>query len=161
MKRIAVYPGSFDPVTIGHIDIIERVAKNFDEVVVLIAESDQKKSLFSISERKFFLNHVLQNLKNVRVDSYTGLTVDYLKLINAQVIIRGLRAVMDFEYEMTMASINQKLNSDIETMLIFARPEYYYISSRAVKEVARNGGALSGLVPESICQPLIEKLGRK
>ena len=159
MKK-AVYPGSFDPITLGHVDIIERLTVIFDEVIVLVAKSSQKQSAFSAEERKTLIEKSLAHLKNIRVDIFEGLTTDYLKKEKAHVIVRGLRAVMDFEYEMTMASMNKKLAPDIETMLVFARPEYYYISSRGVKEVAANGGSLDGLVPLAVVNPLLKKLGK-
>lgn len=158
MRRVAVYPGSFDPITVGHVDIITRIARVFDEVIVLVAQSSQKSSLFSAEERKDLIEKTLSHLPNMRVDIFGGLTVDYMRRNDAQVIVRGLRAVVDFEYEMTMSSVNQKLAPDIETMLVFARPEFYYISSRGVKEVALNGGALQGLVPDTVIEPLKKKI---
>jgi len=156
--RTAVYPGSFDPITLGHIDIIQRIAKQFDQVIVLISESPDKKSLFSTTERKKFIEKSLLALKNVRVDVCTGLTVDYCHEHKAQVIVRGLRAVVDFEYEITMASMNKKLAPDVETMLVFASPESYFISSRGVKEVARHSGDLEGLVPKHVMSELLKRL---
>lgn len=162
MSRIAVYPGSFDPITMGHVDIIERISKVFDRVVVLVANSSQKNSLFTAEERKSLIEQTMNGrFSNLSVDIFEGLTVDYVRKNNAQVIVRGLRAVVDFEYEMTMASINQKVAPEIETMLVFARPEYYYISSRGVKELAMNGGPLKDLVPPTVIEPLLRKLGRK
>ncbi|MBX2988619.1 MAG: pantetheine-phosphate adenylyltransferase [Bdellovibrionaceae bacterium] len=157
MSRIAVYPGSFDPITVGHVDIITRIAGLFDEVIVLVSQSSQKKALFTAEERKALIEKTLKHIPNMKVDIFEGLTTDYVRQKKAQVIVRGLRAVVDFEYEMTMSSINQKLAPEIETMLVFARPEFYYISSRGVKEVAMNGGALEGLVPPTVVQPLLEK----
>lgn len=161
MSRIAVYPGSFDPITMGHVDIIQRISKNFDKVIVLVSQSSQKTTLFSGEERKALIRNALKDLKNVEVDIHEGLTVDYVRKSGAHVIVRGLRAVIDFEYEMTMASIHQKIAPDIETMLVFARPEYYYISSRGVKELAMNGASLKDFVPDSVVDPLLKKLGRK
>jgi pantetheine-phosphate adenylyltransferase len=157
MKK-AVYPGSFDPITMGHVDIIERLTKIFDDVTVLVAHSSQKVGTFSAEERKDLIKKSLSHLKNIKVETYEGLTIDYMRKAKAQVIVRGLRAVVDFEYEMTMASMNKKLAPEVETMLVFARPEYYYISSRGVKEVAQNGGSLKGLVPKNVVAPLIKKL---
>lgn len=156
MKK-AVYPGSFDPITQGHIDIIERLSHIFNDITVLVAQSSQKDSLFSALERKALILEALGNIKGVQVDIYEGLTIDYMIKNKAEVIVRGLRAVSDFEYEMTMASMNKKLAPQIETMLVFARPEYYYISSRGVKEVAKNGGSLEGLVPQAVIVPIREK----
>lgn len=161
MSRIAVYPGSFDPITMGHVDIIQRITRVFDKTIVLVAQSSQKAALFDAAERCRLIKASLGSLQNVEIDVFEGLTVDYVRKVNAQVIVRGLRAVVDFEYEMTMASINQKIAPEIETMLVFARPEYYYISSRGVKELAQNGGPLKGLVPDVVVEPLIQKLGRK
>ena len=157
-QRIAVYPGSFDPIHQGHVDIIERMAPVFDRVIILIAQSSQKQSLFSVEERKKMIEQTLQHVKNVEVDTFAGLTVDYMKQKNAQIIVRGLRAVVDFEYEMTMASMNKKLAPQIETMLVFSKPEFYYISSRGVQEVAINGGNLDGLVPEDVARLLNLKI---
>lgn len=156
--KTAVYPGSFDPITLGHVDIIERISKMYDQVIVLISESSQKTTLFTNAEKKALIEKSLSHLKNVSVDSHEGLTVDYLKAKKSQVIVRGLRAVVDFEYEMTMANMNKQLDPAIETVLIFASPEYYYISSRGVKEVAKFGGSLDGLVPQVVKEPLKQKM---
>ena len=158
MSKVAVYPGSFDPITMGHVDIINRLSPLYAEVIVLIAQSSQKQSLFTAEERKVLIQKSLSHLKNIRVDIHEGLTTDYMKKHNAHVIVRGLRAVVDFEYEMTMANMNKKLAPDIETMLVCASPEFYYISSRGVKEVAINGGALTGLVPDLVAEAMHKKL---
>lgn len=157
-KNIAVYPGSFDPITLGHVDIIERLSVLYDEVIVLVSESMQKSHLFSATERKQLIEQSMIDLKNVRVDIWNGLTVDYMREANSNVVVRGLRAVVDFEYELTMANMNKKLAPDIETVLVFASPEYYYISSRGVKEVARFGGSLKGLVPKHVIRPLTQRM---
>ncbi|WP_413559871.1 pantetheine-phosphate adenylyltransferase [Bdellovibrio sp. HCB209] len=158
MNRIAVYPGSFDPITMGHVDIINRVSPLYSEIVILVAQSSQKQSMFDAQERKELIEKSLSHLKNVRVDFFEGLTVDYMKKNKAQVIIRGLRAVVDFEYELTMAQINKKIAPEIETLLMFASPEFYYISSRGVKELAVNGGDLKGFVPDVVKEAIIKKL---
>ncbi len=158
MSKRVVYPGSFDPITLGHVDIIERLCRTFDEVVILIAQSSQKHSLFSIEERKELIQKSLLGPKNFQVDSFAGLTTDYMKKNNISLIVRGLRAVVDYEYELTMANINRKIAPEVETLLVFASPEYYFISSRAVKEVAVNGGPLEGLVPPGVIEPLKKKL---
>lgn len=158
MSNIAVYPGSFDPITMGHVDIINRLTPLYDEVIVLIAQSSQKQAMFTVEERKELIEKSLVGAKNVKVDIFEGLTVEYMKKVNARVIVRGLRAVVDFEYEMTMANMNKKLAPDIETLLVFASPEYYYISSRGVKEVAVNGGALKGLVPQIVIEAMQAKI---
>lgn len=156
--KTAVYPGSFDPMTLGHVDIIERISKVFDQVVVLVSQSSQKTHLFSAIERKQMVEKSLSHLKNIQVEIHEGLTVDYMHKHKITVIVRGLRAVVDFEYEMTMAAMNKKLDKEIETMLVFASPEYYFVSSRGVKEVARFGGSLDGLVPDSVRDLLIQKI---
>jgi pantetheine-phosphate adenylyltransferase len=158
MSKIAVYPGSFDPITMGHVDIINRISPLYDEIIVLVANSAQKQSLFTSEERKDLIEKSLSHLKNVKVDIFQGLTTDYMKKHNAQVIVRGLRAVVDFEYEMTMANMNKKIAPELETLLVFASPEYYYISSRGVKELALNGGPLNGLVPEVVIEAMEKKL---
>ncbi|UXR64843.1 pantetheine-phosphate adenylyltransferase [Bdellovibrio bacteriovorus] len=158
MSRIAVYPGSFDPITMGHVDIINRISPLYDQVIVLVAQSSQKQSMFTGEERKQLIEKSLSHLKNVKVDIFGGLTVEYMKKVKAEVIVRGLRAVVDFEYELTMANMNRKLAPDFETMLVFASPEYYYISSRGVKEVAINGGALKDLVPDVVIEAMNAKL---
>lgn len=153
-RRIAIYPGSFDPITMGHVDIIQRVARIFDRVVVLIATSPDKQSLFSAQERQSLIEKSLAHLGNIDVDHHEGLTIDYARSKDAKVLIRGLRAVVDFEYEVSMANMNFKLDPEIETMLVFARPEFYFLSSRSVKEVAKYGGQLTGLVPEPVKKAL-------
>lgn len=161
MNKRAVYPGSFDPITVGHIDIITRMSKIFDEIIVLVAQSSQKNSLFTAQERKALIEETFKDLPTVKVDIHEGLTVDYVRKVNASTIIRGLRVVVDFEYEMTMASMNRQIAPEIETMLVFASPEYYYISSRAVKEVAQFNGPLDGLVPDHVKKPLLDKIAKK
>lgn len=155
--KTAVYPGSFDPITIGHIDIIKRVSQIFDHVIVLVSNSSDKKYLFSAEERSEFVRKSIDST-NVTVASHTGLTTEFMKKNKAQVIVRGLRAVADFEYEGTLANMNYRLAPEIETFMIFSRPEYYFISSRGVKEVARNKGELKGLVPDFLCNVLTLKL---
>lgn len=154
---IAVYPGSFDPITLGHVDIIQRVCGLYDQVIVLVAESEQKESLFSIQERLQLVRDSLVHLPKVKVDSHRGLTVDYVRQVGAKVIVRGLRAVVDFEYEVGMANLNRKLAPEIETVLVFASPDYYFVSSRAVKELARNGGRLDGLVSNLVATSMQKK----
>lgn len=157
MAKIAVYPGSFDPITIGHVDIVQRVSKIFDQVIVLVAESSDKNYLFNSDERADFIRRSFHDQKNIQVDIHKGLTIDYMRKKNAQVIVRGLRAVADFEYEGTLANMNYRLAPDIETFMIFSRPEYYFISSRGVKELAKNGGELKGLVPDFLKENLENK----
>ncbi len=156
--RRAIYPGSFDPITLGHVDIIRRISALYEEVVVLVAQSNDKISLFTAVERRQLIKKSLGNLPNVRIEIFEGLTVDFVKKEKGQVIVRGLRAVTDFEYEVSQANINRQLNPEIETVLVFASPEYYFISSRAVKEVVKNGGDPKGLVPAQVIGPLKTKL---
>lgn len=158
MSQIAVYPGSFDPITSGHVDIIHRLSEIFDQVIVLVAQSGDKAYMFSAEERAEFVRKQFSHKKNIQVDIFQGLTVDYMKSKGAKVIVRGLRAVADFEYEGTLANINKKIAPEIETFMIFSKPEYYFISSRGVKELAKNGGNLSGLVPEIVIPELVKKL---
>lgn len=160
MSKIAVYPGSFDPITLGHVDIIQRISKLYDQTVVLISQSPNKSSFFTAEERKQLIEESLSLLTNVSVVIHDGLTIDYMKRINSNVIVRGLRAVVDFEYELTMANMNKMLAPQIETLLVFADPKYYFISSRGVKEVAQHGGSMHGLVPDQVADALIKKMKR-
>lgn len=161
MHSKALYPGSFDPITFGHIDIIQRLSRLYSEIVVLIANAPHKTSLFSAEERAELVRECLTELKNVKVEIHGGLTVDYAKKYNASVIVRGLRAVSDFEYEMGMANVNRHLAEDVETLIVFARPELSYISSRMVKEVAMFGGDLKDLVPQRVATSLQSKIKGK
>lgn len=157
MKK-AVYPGSFDPITYGHIDIIQRMQPIFDEVIVLVSTSPQKKYLFTAKERQDMIQESLKNAcPGISVDTHDGLTVEYVRAHGASVIVRGLRAVVDFEYEMVMANMNKKLAQEIETMIVFAKPEYYYISSNTIKEVTRYGADVTSLVPPPVIIALKEK----
>ncbi|WP_409275507.1 pantetheine-phosphate adenylyltransferase [Neobacillus sp. SCS-31] len=150
MASIAVCPGSFDPVTYGHLDIIRRGAKVFDEVYVVVLNNSSKNPLFSVEERISLIGEVTKDLKNVKVDSFQGLLVDYAKSVNAGAIIRGLRAVSDFEYEMQITSMNRVLNENIETFFIMTNNQYSFLSSSIVKEVAKYGGKISELVPPAV-----------
>lgn len=154
--RRAIYPGSFDPVTNGHLDIIERGCKLFDEIIVSILVNPDKQPFFSLEERHEMLTEVLANINqgdcNVRVDSFRGLLVNYAVTQQASVIVRGIRAISDYEYELQMALMNRRLEPDIETVFMMPAETYSYVSSRLVKEVFQLGGAIEGLVP-----PLIEK----
>lgn len=155
--RVAVYPGSFDPVTNGHLDIIARAAKIFDRVIVAIFINKSKVPLFTINERKRMLENCLEGMENVTVDSFEGLLVDYMKNMNAQVIVRGLRAVSDFEYEFQASAMNKKLADDLETIFMMTSGKYAYLSSSIVKEVASFGGCVRDLVPEYVEKCLREK----
>ncbi len=155
--RIAVYPGSFDPLTNGHIDVVERAVKLFDFLIVAISRNASKKPLFTVAERLDMLDQVLRPFNNVQVDSFEGLTVNYAKSKNAQAIIRGLRAVSDFENEFMMALINKKLMPGIETIFLTTRAEFAFISSSAVKEAAFFGGCVQELVPQYVMDKLFQK----
>ncbi|MEE0945139.1 MAG: pantetheine-phosphate adenylyltransferase [Clostridia bacterium] len=155
--RIAVYPGSFDPITNGHLDIIKRAAKVYDKVVVGVLDNINKKPLFTITERKHMIDRVISDLDNVECDVFSGLLVDFLKINNATVIIKGLRTVSDFEYEFQMALLNKALNPEFETMFMMTNSGYSYISSSMVKEVAKYNGSLDGLVPEAIIPEIRKK----
>ncbi len=156
----AVYPGSFDPITLGHCDIIRRIQKIYGNVTVLISQSTRKNYLFTAEERKKLAEGALKEIPNVKVEIHDGLTIDYVKANNAQVIVRGLRAVSDFEYEFVMANMNKKLNPEVETMIVFASPEYYYISSNTVKEVAMYGGPVKDLVTPNVEAALKQKYSK-
>jgi pantetheine-phosphate adenylyltransferase len=162
MMRKALYPGSFDPITLGHIDLIERASRLFDELVVLTAVSAQKQALFKPEERVSLIKESLFHLKNVRVDSFEGLTTDYMKRENIQVLVRGLRQVEDFEYERSMAQYNSNLFPSAETIMLYANPRLAFISSRGVKEVARHSPAeneLAKFVPPPVVKALLRKVG--
>ncbi len=161
MHNVAVYPGSFDPITNGHIDLLERALKIFDNVIVAIAANSGKNPLFSPEERLEMLKDSLayHPLKDrVKVDLFQGLLVDYVQSIPATAIIRGLRAISDFEYEFQMALMNRKLSTNIETAFIMTGMRWIYISSTIIKEVVRSGGDVSGLVPYNVEKKLLERL---
>jgi pantetheine-phosphate adenylyltransferase len=157
-KVIAIYPGSFDPPTNGHLDLIERGSHIFDELVVAILRNAEKTPLFSIGERRRMLEDLTAGFKNVRVDVFDGLTVEYAARVKASAVLRGIRALSDYEYELQMAMMNRKLRPDLETVFMMPAEQYSYLSSRLVREVARLGGDISGLVPEMVEQRLKEKL---
>lgn len=157
MSKIAICSGSFDPITLGHIDIIKRGAKIFDELIVVVLTNPAKNSLFTVEERMELIQKVTKDIPNVSVDSYDGLLVDYAKMKNANVILRGLRAVSDFEYEMQISSVNKTLSSDIETFFMMTKNNYSFLSSSVVKEVAKFGGDISKFVPPVVEEAVIEK----
>ena len=161
MKKIAVYPGSFDPITNGHVDIIKRGLGVFDELIVLIAYNPNKKTLFSVEERVGMIQEVIREFKNIRVDSFDGLLVEYVKVAGANVILRGLRALSDFEYEFQLALINRRLNRDVETVFLMTGYKWFYTSSTIINEAASLGGSVKGLVPEIVNQKLQEKYSSK
>ncbi len=160
MKK-GIYPGSFDPVTYGHIDIIKRVAELVDELTVGVLCNNAKTPLFSLEERVRMLKEVTKDMPNVNVLPFEGLTVDFAKEIGANVIVRGLRAVTDFEYELMMAQTNHKLEPGVETMFLTTNLEYSYLSSTIVREVASFGGDISKFVPESVMEQVHEKMNNK
>ncbi|MCL6473275.1 MAG: pantetheine-phosphate adenylyltransferase [Firmicutes bacterium] len=151
---IAVVPGSFDPITAGHIDIINRAAKLYDKVIVGVVVNPSKTPLFSLEERVKMVIEALNNKDKIEVDSFNGLLVDFVQMHGARVIIRGLRAVSDFEHEFQMAQLNRRLCPDVETVFVMASPEYAYLSSSVVKEIARYRGNVDGLVPPNVIKSL-------
>ncbi|WLR53599.1 pantetheine-phosphate adenylyltransferase [Mesobacillus subterraneus] len=157
MARVAVCPGSFDPVTLGHLDIITRAAKVFDELYVVVLNNSSKQPLFSVEERIELIEKVTKSIPNVKVDSFQGLLVDYAESVKADAIIRGLRAVSDFEYEMQITSMNRVLSDKIETFFIMTNNQYSFLSSSIVKEVAKYDGNISELVPPEVEEALLEK----
>jgi pantetheine-phosphate adenylyltransferase len=157
-KRIALYPGSFDPLTNGHLDILSRARRLADRVVVAILENDAKTPLFSVAERIEMIREILGDDGSTPVRSFSGLLVDFAREMGATLIVRGLRAVSDYEYELQMALMNRRLNPSIETVFLMAKEEYSYVSSRLVKEVARLGGDLTGVVPESVRRRLVARI---
>ncbi len=158
--RRAIYPGSFDPVTNGHLDVIERARKLFDEVIVAVAHNDQKQPLFSLEERLAFLREVTAPLPGVRIAPLDGLLVEFARQQEAHAVVRGLRAVSDFEFEFQMALMNRKLEGSVETIFLMPKEEYTYLSSRIVKEIARLGGDVSAFVPPSVVESFRGKLKR-
>ncbi|WP_168122292.1 pantetheine-phosphate adenylyltransferase [Paenibacillus sp. HB172176] len=160
-ERIAVYPGSFDPVTYGHLDIIQRSAKQFDRLVVAVLNNTSKNPMFTVDERKELLREVTQDIENVEIDSFRDLLVRYMRSKQADVIIRGIRSVTDFEYELTLASTNHLLDQDIDTMFMMTNPKFSYLSSSIVKEIAMFDGDVSVLVPPEVEHALKAKYAEK
>ena len=158
MPTLAVYPGTFDPLTNGHVDIIERGARLFDRIIVALLVNAEKSPLFTVEERLDIARTVFRTLPNVEVDTFDGLLVDYVERRQAQVIVRGLRAVSDFEYEFQMALMNRRLNGKIETVFMMPAEQYSYISSRLIKEVFSLGGRVHGLVPDTVEERLRQKV---
>jgi pantetheine-phosphate adenylyltransferase len=159
MKKIALYPGSFDPLTNGHLDIIHRASRLFDEVIVAILINSEKSPLFSADERSTMIRASLErDYPNVRVDTFEGLLVDYALQQQVRVIVRGIRAVSDYEYELQMALMNRRLEPQIETVFMMPSEAYSYLSSRLVREVCQFGGAVSGLVPRNVEDRLLKKI---
>ncbi|MBP8763651.1 Phosphopantetheine adenylyltransferase [Acetoanaerobium noterae] len=160
MAKIAVYPGSFDPITNGHIDVIKRASKVFDHLIVAVLVNDSKKSMFTLDERLDILKHSIDNLDNVSFDSFSGLLVDYCKEKQLSAIVRGLRAISDFEFELQMAQMNRQLYDETETVFFTTSEQYSYLSSSLVKEVAKFGGKIDGLIPDYAIMKMKQKLSR-
>jgi pantetheine-phosphate adenylyltransferase len=160
MGIAAVCPGSFDPVTYGHLDIIQRAAHVFDTVIVAVLHNTSKQPVFSVDQRMELLREVTKDIPNVKVDSFNGLLIDYMKKNKANTIIKGLRAISDFEYELQMASINRKLDASIETFFMMTNNKYSYLSSSIVKEIAKYHSPVSDLVPPIVEEALMKKFGQ-
>jgi len=160
MAEVAIYPGSFDPITSGHIGIIERGLQVFDRLVVAVAVNSRKEAFFTVEERLEFIKKSFEGNPRLVVDSFQGLTIDYLRRSGASVILRGLRAVADFEYELQMANLNRKLAPGIETLFMMTGEEYFFVSSQNVKEIAFLGGSIGGLVPPHVEKAFARKLAR-
>jgi pantetheine-phosphate adenylyltransferase len=156
--RIAIYPGSFDPLTNGHLDVLERAAQLFDRVIVAIARNESKNPLFTLEERLALMKTAIPRIKNARADIFEGLLVDYAAKQKARALVRGLRAVSDFEFEFQMALMNRKLAENIETIFMMPKETYTFISSRMIKEIARLGGDISPFVPPHVALALKKKL---
>ena len=154
---IAIYPGSFDPITKGHLDVLETGAKIFEKVIIVVAYNLNKKSFLTVDERVNLIKESVKHLNNVEVDSFDGLTVDYAKKRNATILLRGLRAVSDFEYEMQLSQTNSALSEDIKTVFLITKPEYNFISSSTVKEIYLNNGDISKFVPQPVSEYLKNK----
>lgn len=160
MHTLAIYPGTFDPFTTGHFDLIRRSSEFFDRIIVAVANNINKKTLFSTEERVAMIRDVVASMPRVEVDSFTGLLVDFMRSRQAHVVLRGLRAISDFEYEFQLAQMNRKLYPEFEIVYMMPDERYTYISSSLVKEVAALGGDISGLIPDEIRPKLLAKLGR-
>ena len=161
MSKIAIYPGTFDPITNGHIDLIQRTLKIFDEVIIAVAPSQKKQPLFTVKERVELIRQSIKGLKGARAEAFESLLVDYAKSRKSIAIIRGLRAVSDFEYELQMALMNRRLDADIETVFMMPSEEYTFLSSTMVKEVASFGGSVKELVPAVVEKAMREKFKKK
>lgn len=156
----AIYPGSFDPITNGHMSIIESGLRVFDRVVVAVLSNPKKQAMFTVQERKEMIRDAVNKHPRVEVDAFEGLLVDYCRDKQVRAVLRGLRAVADFEYELQMANMNRHLNEEVETVFLMANDAYFYVSSNIVKEAATLGGDVSALVPEGVSRRLKDKLGR-
>jgi pantetheine-phosphate adenylyltransferase len=161
MSKVAVYPGSFDPITNGHIDIVQRALVMFDRVIVAIADNVRKAPVFTIEERKQYIREALNGDPRVEVDAFEGLLVEYVHKKGAKIVVRGLRALADFEYEFQLAHMNRRLGRDIDTVFLMTSEKDFYVSSSLVKEVAQFGGDITGLVPPSVQRALMDRVRRK
>ncbi len=159
-KNIAVYPGSFDPITFGHLDIINRALKIFDEVIIAVARNEKKNPLFSVEERVELIGKVMDGSDRAKVDTFDGLLIDYVRASGAKAIVRGLRAISDFEYELQMAQINRSISKDVETVFLMTSVFYSFLSSSVVKEVRSMNGPVDGMVPPVVKKALDAKFGR-
>ena len=157
VNKIAIYPGSFDPITNGHVDLIKRGMRIFGEIIVLVAYNPNKSYLFNVKEREQFIREIFSDNNGVKVDSHGGLLVDYLKSSGASVILRGMRAVSDFEYEFQMALMNRRQTREVETVFLMSGFKWFYSSSKLIKEVASMGGSVKGLVPDNVNRGLMDK----
>lgn len=161
MKKTAIYPGTFDPITNGHLDLIKRALRIFDNVIIAVAPSYKKQPLFSLKERLYMIDIAVKKFKRIKIETFNGLLVDYVKRKKGIAILRGLRAVSDFEYELQMAHMNRRLGTDIETVFMMPSEEYSFLTSSIVKEVASFGGSVRNLVPKEVEQALKEKFEQK
>jgi len=155
---VLIYPGSFDPITNGHLDIITRAVHICDKLIVAVGSNESKKPVFTVEERIDMIKSSIGDMENVEVTSFSGLLVDFARKVNAKTIIKGLRAITDFEYEFQMALLNKKLEPEMETLFMMTNVKYSYLSSSAIREIARNGGCIEGLVPDSIRDKIMRKL---
>ena len=161
MKKIAIYPGTFDPITNGHLDLIKRALRTFDEVIIAVAPSQKKQPLFTLQERLGMIKAATKKFKRAKVESFNGLLVDYVRKKKGNAILRGLRAISDYEYELQLAHMNRRLNTNIETVCMMPSEEYSFLTSSIIKELAFFGGSLKGLVPEEVEIALREKFKAK
>ena len=159
-KVIAIYPGSFDPPTNGHLDLIERGSKMFEELVVAVLRNSEKNPMFTVSERVDMLRQLTRHLDNIQIAAFDGLMVQFAKSVGAACVLRGIRAVSDYEYELQMALMNRKIEPGLETVFMLPAEKYSYVSSRLVREVAQHGGPVKGLVPEIVEQAMLAKIDR-